>query len=565
MLEFDVLVIGGGGAGMRAALEAVRTDGISVALLSKASPLRSTTGCTGGGINAILPATQNGDSLEQFVEDTFVGSGSLADPAAVRFFVEQATGAIMELNNIGVPFYRSPEGLISQRKGGGSSFPRVCLTHGHSLAHTLYEKLIVSRVVELTDCCLLEIVVVGEVIQGVIAYDMNTGEVVPIAAKTVVIATGGYGRIYWQRTTNPLGCTGDGIAACLNAGVPFKDPEFIQFHPTALADSGILISEGARSEGGRLYNSLGERFMSRYAPESMELATRDLVSFAIEREISEGRGFSQGLEAYIMLDLRHLGEKIIREKLPQVYQTVRKFSGVDPSCEMIPIRPGSHFTMGGIDIVDYQTCATVVKGLYAAGECAAVSVHGANRLGGNALTEILVFGKVAGASAARNVLRNSAADQESVKKKANRWKLNKKTSMSSSVSQAIVEIRNQLATIMWNQAGIIREEEGLARGLLELKQLQKDLSKLSPMPSGQPGDYQFVRGLEVSNLLTVSEAVVLAAISRRESRGCHCRTDYVSQDAQFTRHSLVSKREDEWVLEYRGLDQFQLTGRKPNE
>lgn len=564
-MELDVLVIGGGGAGMRAALEAARTEGISVGLLSKSSPLRSTTGSTGGGINAILPATQSGDSLERYTEDTVVGSGSLADPAAVGFFVEQATEAIVELNNLGVPFYRNPEGLIAQRKGGGSSFPRICLTHGHALAHTLYEKLVGTRVVELTGYCLLELVVAEGRIQGVIAYDMNTGEVVPIAAKAVVIATGGYGRIYWQRTTNPLGCTGDGIAACLHAGIAFKDPEFIQFHPTALAGSGIMISEGARSEGGRLYNRLGERFMSRYAPEAMEMATRDLISFAIEREISEGRGFSKGLEAYVMLDLRHLGDKTIREKLSQVYQTVRKFAGVDPSIELIPIRPGSHFTMGGIDIVDYKTCATVVNGLYAAGECAAVSVHGANRLGGNALTEILVFGKVAGASAAENALRNGAADRDSVKKIADRWKMNKKPATASS-SQAIVGIRNQLATIMWNQAGIIRNEEGLARGLRELQQLQEDLAKLLPGPSGQQGGGQFVRGREVANLLTVAQAVVLAAINRRESRGCHCRTDYDSQRAEFARHSLVSKKNGEWLLEYRDLDPFQpANGREPNE
>ena len=394
LLEFDVLVVGGGGAGMRAALEAAKGKGISVALLSKTSPLRSTTGCTGGGINAVLVQENfSGDSLEQYERDTIAGSGFLADSDAVRFFVDNASDSIVELNGFGVPFYRNPDGTIAQRKGGGASYPRVCLTHGHSVAHSLYEQLVRSPVTELSGQCLLELVVSDGMVHGVVSYDINKGEVTTIAAKTVIMATGGYSRIYWMRTTTPLGCTGDGIAACVNAGISFKDPEFVQFHPTALADSGILISEGARSEGGHLYNRLGERFMERYAPAAMELATRDLVSFAIEREIREGRGWGQGMTAYVMLDMRHLGTKLIREKLVQVYDTCVNFAGLDPSEEMIPIRPSGHFVMGGIDIIDYKTCSTAISGLFAAGECASVSVHGANRLGGTALTEILVFGK----------------------------------------------------------------------------------------------------------------------------------------------------------------------------
>ena len=482
---------------MQAAMEAAKTQGISVALLSKTSPLRSTTGCTGGGINAVLQENQTGDSLGQYEQDTVTGSGFLADPDAVRYFVEHAAEAVAELDGFGVPFFRDSDGFIAQRKGGGASFPRVSLTHGHSIAHTLYEQLLRTRVTELAGQCLLELVVKDGAIHGVISYDINTGKVVPIAAKAVIIATGGYGRIYWMRTTTPVGCTGDGIAACLNAGIPFKDPEFVQFHPTALADSGILISEGARSEGGRLYNVLGERFMERYAPESMEVSTRDLVSFAIEKEISEGRGYGQGMAAHVMLDLRHLGAKKILEKLAQVYNTSVKFAGIDPSAEMIPIRPGAHFVMGGIDVIDYRTCATVVSGLFAAGECACVSVHGANRLGGNALTELLVFGKVAGASAVQHVLNSQSSNREAVIKASERWRSKDPGLKNQHLFPQLVEIRNRLAATMWNKAGIVRNGTGLCEAVSELNDLQEEYGTFEAGPYGQKGDMEFVYYLGV--------------------------------------------------------------------
>ena len=560
MIEFDVLIVGGGGAGMRAAMEAAKTGGISIGLLSKTSPLRSTTGCTGGGMNAFLPENQTGDSLEQYASDTIAGSGFLADWDAVRFFVEQSADAIAEMDGYGVPFFRSPDGLIAQRKGGGASFPRVCLTHGHSIAHSMYEQLLRCHVTELSGHCLLELVVIDGTVNGVISYDSKTGEVVPIAAKAVVIATGGYSRIYWSRTTTPFGSTGDGIAACLNAGIAFKDPEFVQFHPTALAETGILISEGARSEGGRLFNGLGERFMARYAPEKMELATRDLVSFAIEKEISEGRGCGQGLQAHVMLDLRHLGEKIIRERLAQVYQTAVKFAGVDPLTEMIPIRPASHFVMGGIDVVDYRTCATSVNGVFAAGECASVSIHGANRLGGNALTELLVFGKAAGNSAAHYAQAHQLPDQEAVSKAAVRWHFQDSDKNTQHSYQQLVNIRSRIAAVMWNKAGIIRNETGMTEALAELKELQENYDSVMVRPSGRKGDLEFIHYVEIGNMLAVAQAVVMAALLRPESRGGHCRTDFPELDDQFAKHSLVSRTNGVMSVEYRALNQFQLSG-----
>ncbi len=545
---------------MRAALEAAKTVGLSIGLLSKTSPLRSTTGCTGGGMNALLPENQTGDSLEQYASDTIAGSGFLADSDAVRFFVEHTGDAIAELDGYGVPFFRSPDGRIAQRKGGGASFPRVCLTHGHSIAHSMYEQLLHTHVVELSGHCLLELVVKDGAVTGVISYDSNSGEIVPIVAKAVVIATGGYSRLYWTRTTTPHGSTGDGIAACLNAGIAFKDPEFVQFHPTALSETGILISEGARSEGGRLYNGLGERFMTRYAPEKMELATRDLVSFAIEKEISEGRGYGQGLQAHVMLDLRHLDEKIIRERLAQVYQAAEKFAGVDPLKEMIPIRPASHFVMGGIDVVDYRTGATAVSGIYAAGECASVSIHGANRLGGNALTELLVFGKATGKSAAHYAKANQFLDRDIVSKAAVRWGFQDSDKNPQQSYQKLVEIRNHMAAVLWNKAGIIRNETGMDEALKQLKELQGNFEAMEVRPSGRKGDLGFVHYVELGSMLTVAQAVVMAALLRRESRGGHCRTDFPELDDQFAKHSLVSRKNGAMSVEYRALNQYQLSG-----
>ncbi|MDF2875941.1 MAG: sdhA 2, partial [Sporomusa sp.] len=399
MLNFDVLVIGSGGSGMRAALEAGRQQGLSVGLMTKMFPTRSATGCAQGGINGSLQNADPNDSLEKHIFDTVKGSDYLGDQDAIEHFISSMPAAIRELDYLGVPFSRDGQGRIAQRNFGGASSPRTCFSAdvtGHVILHTLYEQCLKHGVKMLAEWYLLQIVTDQGKLCGVVAYDLKGGQIVPIAAKAIIVATGGAGRMYWLRTTNPFTSTGDGIAACFDAGIPVKDPEFVQFHPTGLAGTGILMSEASRGEGGYLLNNQGERFMARYAPEKMELATRDLVSQAIETEIKEGRGFGEGLSAYVQLDLRHLGRDKILERLPQIRDLAITFEQVDPIEQPIPIRPSCHYSMGGIDVIDYRTCATAVEGIFAAGEAACISVHGANRLGGNSLADIVAFGKFAG-------------------------------------------------------------------------------------------------------------------------------------------------------------------------
>lgn len=561
MLVFDVLVVGGGGAGMRAAIEAAKTADVSVALLSQISPLRSTTGCTGGGINALLPQNPFGDTHDQYVKDTLAGSSYLADPSAVEFFVERTADAINELNEYGVPFLRTTAGSISQRKGGGAAYPRICVTNGHSIAHMMYEKLLRTHVHELTGLFLWDIVTRDEEVCGVVCFDTSTGQIVPVSAKSLVVATGGYGRIYWNRTTTPVGVTGDGIAACLKAGIGFKDPEFVQFNPTALAESGILISEAARSAGAHLLNANGERFLARYAPEAMELATRDVVSIAIENEIRAGRGHGKGSRAYVLLDLRHLGEKKIREKLAQIHHTALTFAGVDPVSEPIPIQPGAHYVMGGIDVVDFRSGATEIKGVFAAGECSCVSIHGANRLGGNGLSELLVFGKAAGASAAKLAKKVFHVQTEAVVQAAEKCRrefggVSKTTNFS-----AIVDIRNRMSDILWSKAGIVRNEMMLKSAKNEMQILRDEYSALDIKPTGAKGDNAFIQGLELGNMLSIGEAVIQASLQRNESRGAHYREDFPATNEKMAVHSLVKMKQGKCSIEYQPLKRFINGGR----
>lgn len=552
MLSFDVLVIGGGGAGMRAAIEAAKRGGCSVAMLTKVHPFRSTTGCTGGGINAVLKNADPQDTVERFVQDTVVGGDYLGDQDAIEFFAAETANAVRELDSFGVPFFRDKTGHIAQGWGGGASAPRVCWTLGHAIAHSLYEQYLRYDIYDLSEVYLLDLVIEADRLAGVVAFDIRSGAILPIAAKTVIMATGGASRLYWHRSTAPEGCTGDGLSVCLNAGIPLKDPEFVQFHPTAFASTGILLSEAARGAGAYLLNRCGERFMSRYAPEKMELATRDVVSAAIEAEIREGRGLGNGAHAHVLFDLRHIDQHVLRGKLVQVYDTAMKFEGLDPGKDLLPIRPACHYMMGGIDVIDYKTCSTALPGLFAIGECACLSVQGANRLGGNALSELVVFGKAAGAAAAEFAESQPCVAESLLKENVSRWQSRFDLARARTAGTCLDEIRDQLATCMWENAGITRYEEELRSALNTISELRMKYESACIGDLRQQGNLAFVHYLEIGSMLDVAQSVTLGALSRRESRGCHQRSDFPERDdANYLQHTLIIKNSGQFRVDYR--------------
>jgi len=544
MLQFDILIVGAGGAGLYAALETSRRKGLSVAVLSKVYPTRSHTGAAQGGINAALGNVAP-DSPEKHAYDTVKGSDFLADQDAVELMCEMAPKIIREMEHMGLPFSRLRDGRIAQRPFGGASFPRTCYAAdktGHVMLQTLYEQCLKNGVRFLNEWFLLSIVHNGERVSGVVAMDLRSGEIHGIRAKAVILATGGHARVYWNRTSNALGNTGDGTAAVLRAGLPLKDMEFVQFHPTGLRRTGILVTEGARGEGGYLINSKGERFMKRYAPEKMELAPRDMVSRAIETEILEGRGFKddEGNE-FVYLDLRHLGRKKILERLPQIRELAIDFEGVDPIEEPIPVRPTAHYSMGGIDAD--KLGRTPIKGLYAAGECACISVHGANRLGGNSLLDIVVFGKLSGEDAVNYVSETGFApfDESEIKREEERID----SLFSSDGKEKLADLRSELSDVMSYGAGIFREEKRMKEALEKVREIKERAKHLKVYDGERTFNTNLQQTLEFLNLVDIAETIVLPAIERKESRGAHYRTDYPKRDDEnFLKHSIVERGED---------------------
>lgn len=358
--------------------------------------------------------------------------------------------------------------------------------------------------------------------------------------------------MYWLRTTNPFASTGDGMAAALRAGVALKDPEFVQFHPTGLAGTGILMSEACRGEGGYLINNQGERFMKRYAPEKLELATRDLVSQAIEIEIREGRGFGEGMQAYVQLDLRHLGREKILERLPQIRDLAITFEGIDPIDQPIPIRPSCHYSMGGIDVTDYKTCETNLKGLYATGECACLSIHGANRLGGNSTADVVLFGKVAGKAAAEAAKLGTFGSEQKVNELVGQWQTRFSQAVARTEGPSVASIRDRLAETMWYNVGVFRTERDMDNAAQVIDEL---LAEYENSVVGDPSkvyNTAFVQYTELENLLLLAKAVVMGALNRKESRGSHKREDYPKRDDEnFLKHTLITKQGSQYKLSYR--------------
>jgi len=551
--RYDAVVVGGGGAGLRTAIEIARDPNLKVALVSKVYPTRSHTGAAQGGMNAALGNVVPNDSPEAHAYDTIKGSDFLADQDAVFFMTENAPEIIYELDRWGVPFSRLDDGRIAQRPFGGASFPRTVFAAdktGHVLLHTLFEQALSKDNIDFyNEFFLLDLIQDGERVKGVLIYDIKNGEVLALQAKAVVLATGGFARIYWFRSTNAIGNTGDGQAVALRNGVPLKDMEFIQFHPTGLAKTGILLSEACRGEGGYLLNRLGERFMERYAPEKKELAPRDMVSRAIEYEIMEGRGVGEGVRAYVYLDLRHLGEERIMERLPQVRQLAIDFEGVDPVKDLVPIRPTAHYCMGGIHITNHLTSETPLRGLYAVGECACVSVHGANRLGGNSLTELMVFGKFAGIAVREFVKEVDYGELPEAEIQRGRELI--EGILKREGNENLAQIRARMGEITWTKMGIFRDEASLRSAYEELSELLHRWDRIPLVDKSKVFNTNLIELLELRNMLEVARTVALCALSRRESRGGHWREDYPERDDEnFLKHSLVYYKDGELKLEY---------------
>lgn len=552
MIYNRILVVGGGLAGLRAAIAASENN-MNVAVVSKVHPVRSHSLAAQGGINAALANNPKGthDNPKLHAFDTVKGSDFLADQDAVMTMTQEAIPRIYEMEHWGCPFSRTEDGRIAQRPFGGAGFPRTCYCAdktGHVLLHTLYEQSIKHEIPIYEEYMVIALVVEDGTCRGVIALNLQTGTIEPMMAEAVIFGTGGAGRIY-RNTTNAHISTGLGMAIPYWAGIPLKDIEFVQYHPTTLFGKNILITEGARGEGGYLVNNRGERFMERYARDAMELAPRDIVSRSIQTEIKEGRGFEN---AYVHLDLRHLGAEKIMERLPGIWDIAVHFAGVDPIKEPIPVQPGQHYSMGGIDCnADGETCVT---GFYAAGECACVSVHGANRLGGNSLLETIIFGARAGDAAVRHVSAKKATRKgESVllaKAKEQEAKISRWLSNKGKEKSAV--IRDELVSMMVEQAGIFRNEQDMKSGFQKVKELQNRFKEVQLLYTGKKMNFDIVWHLELEGNLAVAEAILAGAISRTESRGSHYRIDYpIRDDSNWLKHTVASHTPEGAKLSYK--------------
>ena len=568
MQTYDIVIVGAGGAGMAAALNASKDPSLSVAVLSKVFPTRSHTGAAQGGMNAALAYRDPGDTVESHFFDTVKGSDYLADQDAVEFFVSGMPELVLELESMGVPYSRDEQGRIAQRPFGGASSPRCCYSAdktGHAVLHALYENCVKNGVRFLEEFNLLDIAAVDGQLQGIVAIDLRNGEIVSFRARAVVIASGGFGRVYWTRTTNATNMTGDGVAACLRAGIPVKDPEFVQFHPTGLASTGVLLSEAARGEGGILVNSKGERFMERYAPDKMELGPRDLVSRSIETEIKEGRGFGEGMKSHVLIDLRHLGAEKILERLPQVRELAMNFEGVDMIEAPVPIRPSNHYMMGGIDVVDYKTCGTVIDGLHAAGECSCISVHGANRLGGNSVSEVVFFGAQAGKAAMQTAHRRQLGATDRLEELEARWSERFDSLRSKREGASLYGIRDRMAKAMWDGVGIFRDGSSMEEAEQVVDECLEAYRGAVIGDGSRRYNTAFMNYVEVGNVLQLAKTVVMGARARTETRGAHSRQDCPSRDdANFLKHTLVSLDGGAFTVGYRpvAVTKFQPQERK---
>jgi succinate dehydrogenase / fumarate reductase flavoprotein subunit len=578
--QFDVVVIGAGGAGLMAALYASKTA--STAVLSKLYPTRSHTGTAQGGVGAAL-GNEGEDHPEWHTFDTVKGSDYLGDQDAIEFMCFEAVQAVYELEHYGLPFSRTADGRIAQRPFGGHTnnvtgkpVPRACYAAdrtGHMILQTLYQQCIKNHVNFYDEYQVLDVLIENGATAGVIALELLTGELHTFHAKSVIFATGGHGRI-WEITSNAYSFTGDGPAIAMRRGIPLEDMEFFQFHPTGIYRLGILITEGVRGEGGILVNDLGERFMEKYAPKVKDLASRDVVSRAMYLEMREGRGI--GGKRYLYLDMRPetvnkyaaldgrkrpdgsaytvTGEELL-SKLPDIVDFARTYLGVDPVAQLMPIQPTAHYAMGGIPtnkfgevVIDEQN--TVLPGMYAAGECACVSVHGANRLGTNSLLDLIVFGKHAGLRAAEFSQSASFQTLPADPTEFIRQKLD--SIRNSQGEEKAYTIANEMKTVMFDDVGVFRAQEGMQHALDKVRELQERLKHVRQSDQGKIFNTELINAWELGNLLDLAEITTVSALARTESRGGHAREDYPKRDdVNWLKHSLAWYRDGTITLGYK--------------
>jgi len=545
--QFDVVIVGAGGAGMRAAIEA--GPNAKTAVISKLYPTRSHTGAAQGGMAAALANVEE-DSWEWHTFDTVKGGDYLVDQDAAEILAKEAIDAIIDLENMGLPFNRTPDGKIDQRRFGGHTrdhgkapVRRACYAAdrtGHMILQTLFQNCVKLGIEFYNEFYVLDLIMSEGKAAGVVAYELATGDLHIFHAKSVVFATGGFGKIY-KTTSNAHTLTGDGVGIVWRKGIPLEDMEFFQFHPTGLAGLGILLTEGARGEGAILRNASGERFMERYAPTIKDLAPRDIISRCMVQEVAEGRGAGPNKD-YVLLDCTHLGAEVLETKLPDITEFARTYLGVDPVVEPVPVMPTAHYAMGGIPTnIKAEVLSdndTVIPGLYAAGECACVSVHGSNRLGTNSLLDINVFGKRAGRYSVEYA--NSAdfvplpADPaKDVRELVERLR-------SSNGTERVAALRKELQEEMDKNAQVFRTEESLASVTETIRSLRERYQNIGIHDRGKRFNTDLLEAIELGFLLDIAEVVVYSARNRKESRGGHMRDDYPDRnDAEYMQHTMA--------------------------